>query len=70
MAGAAQPIPVPARGTEVGQGKVLHPGLEPPERLVAVARCSGLALPGPWVDQAGRGGVLPSDPTAWRVSLR
>lgn len=58
MAGAVQPVPVPGRGTEVGLGKVLHPALESPERLVAVARCSGLALPEPRADQAGRGGAF------------
>lgn len=62
MAGAVQPVPVLGRGTEVDPGRVLYPGLDPSERLVAVASCSGLALPGPRADQAGRGGALPSDP--------
>lgn len=70
MAGAVQPVSVLGRGTEVDPGRVLHPGLEPLERLVAVARCSGLTLLGPRADQAGRGGALLSDPTAWRMSLR
>lgn len=54
----------------MGLGRVLHPGLEPPERLLAVACAPGSLSRGPGADQAGRGGPLPSDPTAWRVSLR
>lgn len=58
------------RGSEVGRGSVWHPGLEPPARLVAAARCTGLSFSGPRAGQAARGDALPSDPTACRMFLR